>query len=160
MNKIILNQEQEQKIYSNLAKLLDDAYGEETNKNNLKKNFQLWKINKKNLYDIFSTSKFWNEDELCIVLNRKVNRKIDFSLAQNIFKHLLENHQIKEDKHKYEICRACKNLFSYINKKEFDGYINKDFIDNIENQYNSSFEKLTDKELIDRLDTGIYDSMS
>lgn len=159
MSKILLKHEQEQNISGKLSVLLDSAYGRDTNKNNLTKNFNLWKTNKKNLYNIFSTSPYWNEDELCIVLNSKVNRKLDFSLAQNIFKHLLENHQIREDKHKYEICRACKNLFSYINKKEFDGYINKEFIDNIEKQYYGSFEKLSDKELIERLDAGIYDSM-
>ena len=158
MEKIILKEEQQNWILQKMRDYLYDAYRNEPIENNMIKNIETWKTNKKRLYDILSTSQYWNEDELCLELNCKVKRKIDVSLAKYMINKLMDNHQIKDNRHKYEICRAIRSIFDHIDTSCFTGFITKDIIDSIETLCKPLIVSYSTKDLIKNFDDGLFDN--
>ena len=152
MEKIILNENVKERIIENSQKLLDDAYGYTVDRISVYKNFELWAKNKKGLYDVLSTSPNWNEEELCLVVNAKILRKVNIRLAIDLLAKLCTNHQIKADDFKYKIAVALDQLFRSFNYKEFNGIVQDTELAVFDRLIQDVFGEMNDKTMIEILD--------
>lgn len=152
MEKIILNENVKERIIENSQKLLDDAYGYTVDRISVYKNFELWAKNKKGLYDVLSTSPNWNEEELCLVVNAKILRKVNIRLAIDLLAKLCTNHQIKADDFKYKIAVALDQLFRSFNYKEFNGIVQDTELTVFDRLIQDVFGEMNDKTMIEILD--------
>lgn len=144
------------KIYENCYNLLSDSYSG-VNESSLKKNLELWAKNKEDLYKILSSSPYWNEKELCLVVKTRIYRKLNYSLFIQMMNNLMENHQIQNDIWKKGIAEGCISIANCIRKKEFDGFVKQEELDLIRNNFVSNISSSTnDTELLQQFNEKKY----
>lgn len=143
MNEKILNLKDlinKKEMIEKMKAVLKTNYSDIDEKS-LSQNLDIWATNKQKLYDLLSTSPYWNEKELCIHLKTKVIRPIDINRAKKLYLDLLGNANVS-----YTERKAIRYSFNYL----VDNYYNEgEITENIENQkmievYTRSIEDIKD----------------
>ena len=156
MEKIKLGFEREEEIIDTMYSLISDAYEERISKVSIRKNYNLWCENKKNIYDAFSRSPLWNERELCIVSPVTLNRRINLNLVVCLLRLYKSNHQIMKDVWKVALVDAMYYLFKEINTSEFTGKVLESEINRVDSWYDSyklTNMSYTNEELLNRIES-------
>ncbi|MCI5582219.1 MAG: hypothetical protein MR357_00660 [Anaeroplasma sp.] len=149
--RIDLKEDLRSKIYNNCYNLLADSYSR-VSESSLRKNLDLWAKNKKGLYDILSTSPYWNEEELCLVVKTRIYRKLNYNLFIQMMNNLMENHQVQNDVWKKGIAEGCLLISNCIRRKEFDGFVKQEELDAIRSNFTAYYSsELTNDEILAQL---------
>lgn len=137
MENRILSEEKYQEIFNKMRKMISKYY-KNVSDESIKKNLDIWEKNKKPLYELLSKDPLWNDEELCLVLKTKVNRKLKLSLVKQLINCLCHNHQIVLSIKKYRIADGIRGYFNTLDEKTFDGFVKQDDLNYLQEKFQSN----------------------